>query len=230
MPDEGSTGAPVAARLRGGVAVNMKVMPARRFRELSLLLITLLGALSARAQVIKYESNGQKYQTLTRKGLTVIVTHMSSHVAGFAMLQVSIANGSGVYWTVQPEGFSYLKPAGPLLAISANQVVDLLLEHGSHSDVVKLVTSYESTLYGIPHMRSTNGYEQRRQNAMSTGVSPKLEAAVMASAIALAETRIAPGQSTDGAVFIPMSRENKTLSGGHLIFRTAGETFEFNSD
>jgi hypothetical protein len=184
----------------------------------------------ARAQVIEYESNGSKYQTLTRKGLTVIVTHMPNHVAGFGLVQVSVANGSGIYWTVGPEGFSYVKPGSSLDAISADQVVELLLDHGSHSDVVKLVTSYENTLYGIPHMRSTNGYEQRRRNAMSTGVSPKLEAAATASAIALARARIAPGQSTDGAVFIPLTRDVKTLSGGHLVFKAGGETFEFNPD
>jgi hypothetical protein len=202
----------------------------RQVCVLTVLLALILLPGGARAQVIEYESNGSKYQTLTRKGLTVIVTHMPNHVAGFGLIQVSIANGSGVYWTVGPEGFSYVKPGASLDAISADQVVELLLDHGSHSDVVKLVTSYESTLYGIPHMRSTNGYEQRRRNAMSTGVSPKLEAAATASAIALARTRIAPGQSTDGAVFIPLTRDVKTLAGGHLVFKAAGETFEFNPD
>lgn len=208
----------------------MKSMGFRRVCVLAVLLALFFPPEGARAQVIEYESNGSKYQTLTRKGLTVIVTHMPNHVAGFGLVQVSIANGSGVYWTVEPEGFSYVKPGALLDAISADQVVELLLDHGSHSDVVKLVTSYENTLYGIPHMRSTNGYEQRRRNAMSTGVSPKLEAAATASAIALARTRIAPGQSTDGAVFIPLTRDVKTLSGGHLVFKAAGETFEFNPD
>jgi hypothetical protein len=132
---------------------------------------------------------------------------------------------------VQPEDFSYVKAGSPPLnAISADQVVDLLLEHGSHGDVVKLVTSYEATLYGIPHMRSTNGYEQRRQNAMSMGVSAKLEAAAMASAIALAKTRIPAGQSTDGAIFFQLSKDMKTLSGGKVVVQAEGETFEFNPD
>jgi hypothetical protein len=190
-----------------------------------------LAATVLSAQVIEYETNGQKYQTLSRKGLTIIVTHMPNHVAGFGLMQISVANGSTIYWTVRPEGFSYVKAgAPPLTAMSANQVVDLLLEHGSHSDVVKLVTSYESSLYGIPHMRSTNGYEQRRQNAMSMGVSVKLEAAAMASAIALAQTRIPPGQSTDGAIFFPLAKDMKALSGGKLVVQAEGETFEFNPD
>ena len=197
---------------------------------LALALVIAPAARVAWAQVIEYENNGQKYQTLTRKGLTVIVTHMPNHVAGFGLMQVSIANGSGIYWTVQPEEFSYIRQGVPMNAISANQVVDMLLEKGSHADVVKLVTSYENTLYGIPNMRSTNGYEQRRRGAMSQGVSAKLEAAATASAIALAQVRIAPGQSTDGAVFIPLTHELKTLAGGHLVFKAEGETFEFHPD
>jgi hypothetical protein len=200
-------------------------------RRTALAGLIALAATEASAQVIEYESNGQKYQTLSRKGLTIIVTHMPNQVGGFGLLQVSVANGSTIYWTVRPEGFTYLKGGSPpLTAISANQVVDLLLAHGSHSDVVKLVTSYEATLYGIPHMRSTNGYEQRRQNAMSMGVSPKLEAAAMASAIALAQTRIPPGQSTDGAVFFPLPHDSKALMGGKLVVTAEGETFEFNPD
>ncbi len=184
----------------------------------------------AAAQVIEYEASGKKYQTLTREGLTIIITHMPNHVAGFGLIQASVANGSSIYWTVRPEDFTYIRDGVAASGISADQVVNLLLEHGSHSDVVKLANSYESTLYGIPHMRTTNGYEMRRQNAVSYGMSQKLEAAAMASAIALARTRIAPGQSTDGAVFIPLGHENRSLAGGHLLVRVDGHDFEFNPD
>jgi hypothetical protein len=206
----------------------MNVMVPRRIRFVFALLA--LFAASACAQVIEYEANGQKYQTLSRNGLTIIYTHMPNHVAGFGLIQVSVANGSGIYWTVRPEQFSYVREGVPLTALSANDVVNLLLTHGSHADVVKLVNSYESTLYGIPHMRTTNGYELRRQNAVGTGMPQKLEAAAIASAIAFAQTRIAPGQSTDGALFIPLTREAKTLSGGKLVVRVEGQTFEFNPD
>jgi hypothetical protein len=208
----------------------MKMMDFRQMRRFALPLLALSVAAVLSAQVIEYEANGLKYQTLSRKGLTIIVTHMPNHVAGFGLIQVSISNGSDFYWTVQPEDFVYVKQEVPMTAISAGQVVDVLLDKGSHSDVVKLVTSYENSLYGIPHMRSTNGYEQRRQSAMSMGINAKLKAAATASAIALAQTRLAPGQSTDGSIFIPLNRELKTLSGGHLVFRAQGETFEFNAD
>jgi hypothetical protein len=79
-------------------------------------------------------------------------------------------------------------------------------------------------------MRSTNGYEQRRQNMMSFGISPRLKAAATASAIALPQTRIPPGQSTDGAVFIPLNREMKVLNGGRNTIHCEGQLFEFNSE
>jgi hypothetical protein len=205
----------------------MVFCPLRRFAGFAL---ALAAAALAVGQVIEYEANGLKYQTLSHKGLTVIVTRMPNHVAGFGLFQVSIANGSDMYWMVQPEDFAYVKQEVPMTAISAGQVVDVLLDKGSHSDVVKLVTSYENSLYGIPHMRSTNGYEQRRQNAMSMGVNARLKAAATASAIALAQTRLPPGQSTDGSIFIPLTHELKTLAGGRLVFRANGETFEFNPD
>jgi hypothetical protein len=202
----------------------------RRIRRLASIAAAFTAAALLQAQVIEYEANGLKYQTLSRKGLTVIVTHMPNHVAGFGLIQVSISNGSDIYWTVQPEDFSYTKQETSMTAISAEQVVDVLLDKGTHADVVKLVTSYENSLYGIPHMRSTNGYEQRRQGAMSLGINAKLKAAATASAIALAQTRLAPGQSTDGSIFIQLTHDLKTLAGGRLVFRANGETFEFNPD
>lgn len=190
----------------------------------------LIAAAGLRAQVIEYEANGLKYQTTTRKGLTVIVSHLPNHVAGFGMVQVSISNGSQIYWTVKPEQFSWVRAENGATALPTNQVVDLLLDHASHNDVVKLVTSYEQSLYGIPNMRSTNGYEERRRSALSYGMSSKLRAAATASAIALGQTRLAPGQSTDGAVFIPLPHDAKAMGGGRLVFQCEGETFEFNAE
>ena len=205
-------------------------MVSRRTTWLLLVAMILGAAAFVCAQVIEYEVNGMKYQTLSRQGLTVIVTRMPNHVAGFGIVQVSISNGSDKYWTVDPEGFTYVRPDASAKGISAGQVVNVLLDKGSHADVVKLVSSYENALYAIPHMRTNNGYEQRRENAMTIGISAHLKAAATASAIALAQSRLAPGQSTDGSVFIPLTHEFKTLAGGHLVFHAASETFEFNPD
>jgi hypothetical protein len=208
----------------------MEVMNLRRTRRVFTIAAAFCSVALVSAQVIEYEVNGVKFQTLSRQGLTVIFTRMPNHVANFGLVQVSISNGSDRYWTVQPEDFTYSRTDASSTGISADQVVDVLLDKGSHSDVVKLVTSYENTLYAIPNMRSTNGYEQRRRNSFTEGINAKLKAAATASAIALAQTRLAPGQSTDGSVFIPLTRDLKTLTGGHLVFRADGETFEFNPD
>ena len=87
-------------------------------------------------------------------------------------------------------------------ASTANSVVQMLSEKGGSSDVLKLVNAYELSLYGIPNMRSTNGYEQRRQAALLSGGN-RFRAAAAASAVALTQTKLAPGDSSDGAVFFP---------------------------
>lgn len=203
----------------------------RRFLQTAGAVLTaFIRPVSAPAQVIEYEANGLKFQTTTRRGLTVIVTHLPNHVAGFGLIQVSVSNGSQTYWNVKPEAFIYVRPEGNMQGLQAGQMVDVMLDRASHADVVKLVSSYEGALYGIPNMRSTNGYEQRRQNAMAYGMPTRLKAAATASAIALSQTRLAPGQSTDGAVFIPLTKEIRNLSGGHLVFLCDGETFEFKPD
>ena len=184
----------------------------------------------ASAQVIEYEANGEKFQTLTRKGLTVMVTHLPTQIAGYGLLQVSIANGSTIHWTVRPEDFQYVRSSETTNALPADSVVNIMLDHASGNDVVKLITAYERSLYAIPNMRSNNGYEQRRQGALAFGASARMRAAAAASAITLAQVRLAPGESTDGAVFLRLLREPKTLTGGHIVFHTEGERFEFNTD
>jgi len=191
--------------------------------------LTLL-AMSAAAQVIEYEADGQKYQTLTRGGLTVIITHLPVQVAGYGLIQISVANGSDIHWTIRPEDFQYVRPAETISALTADGVVKVMLDHASTGDVVKLITSYEKSLYAIPNMRTNNGYEQRRQNALAFGGAARLRAAAAASAITLAQVRLAPGESTDGAVFMRLPKDPKALSGGHLVLHSEGQTFEFNPD
>lgn len=191
---------------------------------------TILLAVAAFAQVIEYEADGQKFQTLTHRGLTVIVTHLSPQIAGNGLIQVSIANGSTIHWTIRPEDFQYVRSSGTINGLNADAVVNIMLDHASSNDVVKLITSYEKSLYAIPNMRSDNGYEQRRQGALAFGSSTRLRAAAAASAITLAQVRLAPGESTDGAVFMKLPRDPKSLSGGHVVFHSEGETFEFNPD
>jgi hypothetical protein len=191
--------------------------------------LTVLSTLPGCAQVIEFEQNGLKYQTLTRSGVTVMFAHMPQHLKGYSMVQAAISNGSPLSCSIRPEDFSYQrKENGPIAAAPATQIVSMLMDRGDHDDVVKLTLAYESALYGINQMKVTNGYELRRQNALSYGVSARVKAAAEASAIVLVATKLKPGESTDGALFF--RNDSKTLTGGHVTFRMAGEVFTFHDD
>ncbi len=184
--------------------------------------------IGAHAQVIEFESNGLKYQTLTRRGVTVMYAQLPSHVRDFTIIQVAVSNGSPGPYVIRPEDFRFTRPDGGVSqAWSARDVVMLLIEKGNRNDVIRLVSTYEAALYGTSRMKSTNGYEQRRQAALAEVSSTKLKAAAAASAIALVQTKLAPGQSTDGAVFFQTDRK---LPLGRLVVRTNTDTFEFNPE
>jgi hypothetical protein len=181
----------------------------------------------APAQVIEFDSNGLKYQTLTRSGVTVMFAQLPSKVHEYTIIQVAVSNGSSGPYTIRPEDFEFVRNDGGVLRASpARNVISMLMQKGSGNDVVRLVTTYEASVYGNPHVRSTNGYEQRRQAALAMGGASRFRAAATASAIALVQTKLPPGDSTDGAVFFP--NDGKPLSGGHLVVRTNTDVFQFN--
>jgi len=183
----------------------------------------------AHAQVIEYESNGLKYQTLTKSGVTLMFAVLPSHLHEYTTIQVAVSTGSEGPYVIRPEDFTYVRESSVTLrATPARTVIAMLQRKGSGSDVIKLVGSYEAGVYGNLHLRSTtNGYEQRRLAALSMG-STKLKAAATASALAMVQTKLAPGESTDGAVFFPT--EGKPLGPGRLVVRTNTDVFEFNAE
>ena len=190
--------------------------------------VWILWAARAQAQVIEFESNGLKYQTLTRSGVTVMFAVMPQHLRDYAILQVAVSNGSKGPYVIRPEDFTFVRPDGVVLrAVPARTVVGMLEQKGSAGDVIKLVTSYENSIYGNQHLKSTNGYEQRRQSVLAMG-SIKLKAAAAASALAMVQTRLMPGESTDGAVFFTI--EGKILGPGHIVVRTNTDVFDFTTD
>ena len=183
----------------------------------------------AHAQAIEYESNGLKYQTLTKSGVTIMFAVLPSHLHEYTTIQVAVSNGSEGPYVIRPEDFTYIRDTSVTVrAAPALTVVAMLQRKGSGSDVIKLVGSYEAGVYGNLHLRSTtNGFEQRRLAALSMG-STKLKAAATASAIALVQTKLTPGESTDGAVFFPT--EGKPLGPGRVVVRTNTDVFEFNPE
>ena len=199
------------------------------FGRRAALVVTLLTALTSRAQVIDFESGGLHYRTLTRNGLTIMFASLPSRIRAYAVMQVAVSNGSEISWNVKPEDFTFHAADGiAIQAAPATEVVDSLMVKASRKDVIHLVSQYEAGIYGNTKMKLANGYESRRQNALAEVASAKLKAAAAASAIALVSTRLLPGDSTDGAVFFPSN--GKPLGAGKLVIHAAAESFEFNVD
>ncbi len=184
--------------------------------------------LGASAQVIEFENNGMQYQALTRSGVTVMYAPMATRLKEYTIIQVAVSNGSRGPYVIRPEDFSYVHSDGTVLhGASARTVVNTLAEKGSGSDVIKLITTYEAAVYGNPHFKSTNGYEERRRAALAM-TSNKLRAAATASALALVQSKLAPGESTDGVVFF--STVNKPLGPGRVVVKTNTDVFEFKPE
>jgi len=199
---------------------------APRASLLTLLLLTAtIFTAALHAQIIPFESGGLSYKAMTRGGVTVMFAALPLRVHDYAVLEVAVSNGSPVAWAVKPEDFVFESDGGGSVeALPAVTVVRTLLAKAGRADVGKLVTAYESALYGNVEIHSTNGYEARRQDAMAVNGS-RLRAAAAASAIVMVATSLKPGQSTDGAVFYPSA--GKPLGAGRLIVHAAGEEFVF---
>ncbi len=196
----------------------------RAFLPLALLLSSGL-----QAQIIPFESNGLRYQALTKGGVTVMYAALPARLKDYAIIQVSISNGSPVPWVMKAEDFGYRKQDGETLQASpALTVVISLLNKASRHDVIKLVTTYENSVFGNVNMQTTNGFESRREAALADGVSTRIKAGAAASAIALIPTKLLPGQSTDGAVFFMDNA--KPMGPGTIFLHAAGEVFEFPTD
>lgn len=181
------------------------------------------------AQVIEFESGGLKYKTLTRNGVTIMFAPLPTHIREYSVLQVAVSNGSQIPWTVKVADFQFIRSDGSKISPAVPRaVVGELVEKAGRSDVIKLVGTYEIGLYGLTRIQSTNGYEQRRQAAFAELSSAKIKAAAAASAIAFVDTKLTPGQTTDGAIFYPT--QGKPLGSGKLTVRAAGEVFEFPTE
>src|ERR1039457_5627672 len=101
------------------------------------------------AQVIEVQSNGLTYQTLTRSGVTLMFTHLPGALHEYAIVQVAISNGSQGPYIIRPEDFTFERADGEKIrAVSARTVIDMLRQKANGNDAIKLVTTYESGIYG----------------------------------------------------------------------------------
>src|SRR4051794_41144861 len=91
------------------------------------LVLALALAGGASAQFIEFESNGLKYQTLTRSGVTVMWARMPALLHEYATIQVAISNGSGGPYVIRPEDFHFVRQDGSTVNASpARDVVNML--------------------------------------------------------------------------------------------------------
>jgi len=151
--------------------------------ERNLAALGVLAVCGLGAQVISFEQNGLKYKTLSQEGATVMYAPLPARLHDYSILQVGVMNGSENAFTVRPEDLSFRREDGSVVyGVPAREVVDHLLEHAGHDDVIKLIATYEMSLSGVTRFRSTNGYEARRENALAEIGSAKLKAAATASA------------------------------------------------
>ncbi len=177
---------------------------------------------------LDFQSRGLDYEALTRDGITVMFATLPPHIKDFNIIQIAVTNGSPVSWTVHPEDFLFIRSDGTVLqSVSADYVVESLLEKASRNDVIKLQLLYEDTIYALSNFRSTNGYEKRREAAMAQFVNKGVKAAAAASAITFVATKLRSGESTDGAVFFTNKTKEKGLGPGRLVVRTGGQIFLF---
>lgn len=182
----------------------------------------------AYGQVIEVESNGLKYQALTRSGVTIMFAHLPAMLHQYAIVQVAVSNGSAGPYVIRPEDFTFLRADGTeVRAVPARAVIDMLLKKANGSDMAKLVTTYEAGILGNPSVKSTHGFEERRQAAIAYSGS-KTRAAAVASALAMVQTKMPPGNSTDGAIFFPTG--GKTLGSGRMVVRTNTDVWEFKGE
>jgi hypothetical protein len=196
-------------------------------RCLGVVSAAILATFPAAAQVIEFESNGLKYHALTRNELTIMVAWLPSTVRDYSVLQVAVSNGGPTPQILRPEDFLLVRDDGfEVPASPARTVVNSLMDRASRADVVRLITTYENGIYGNTQYKATNGYEQRRQSALAEFTSTRVRAAAAASAIAFVQSKLAPGQSTDGAVFFP-SAGRTTAPSGIVRVRAANSVFEF---
>lgn len=180
------------------------------------------------AQVIEVQNNGITYQTLTKSGITVMFNHLTGALHQYAILQVAVSNGSQGPYIIRPEDFTFERTGGEKIrAVPARTVIDMLRQKANGNDAIKLVTTYENGIYGSPQPQALKGYESRREAAIAGGGN-KVTTSLIASALALVQTKLAVGDTTDGAVFFPT--EGKPLGAGRLVVRTNTDTFEFNAE
>src|SRR5260370_33390943 len=86
------------------------------------------------AQVIEFETNGLKYQTLTKSSVTFMFATLPQRLHDYASLRVAVSNGSKAPYIIRPEDFTYERlDCSVMHASPAAFVVEVLALRGTWS-------------------------------------------------------------------------------------------------
>ena len=77
--------------------------------------LALIWTARGHAQVIEFETNGLKYQTLTKSGVTIMFATLPQRLHDYAILQVAVSNGSKAPYMIRPEDFTYERLDGSVV-------------------------------------------------------------------------------------------------------------------
>src|ERR1017187_3998197 len=80
------------------------------------------------AQGIEFDSNGLKYQPLTKSGVAIMFATLPQRLHDYTILQVAVSNGSKAPYIIRPEDFTYVHLDRSVIRASAARVVVTLLE------------------------------------------------------------------------------------------------------
>jgi len=75
------------------------------------------------SQIIEFENNGLKYQSLTRKSVTIMCARLPVQLKEYELIQIALANGSDMYVTLKPEDFTFLRSDGHVIAAASADAV-----------------------------------------------------------------------------------------------------------
>ena len=74
--------------------------------------VRIVGTDAATPRSSNSRSNGLKYQTLTKSGVTVMFATLPQHLREYAILQVAVSNGSKAPYVIRPEDFTFVRLDG----------------------------------------------------------------------------------------------------------------------
>ena len=134
---------------------------------------------------IEFTSHGLEYEALPKRASRDVRVPAATHQR-FQYYSGHRNHGSPVSWTVKPADFSFVRQDGVVLAsVSADQVVESMLQKAGRNDVIKLQLLYEDSIMRYRIFARQTDTSSAREAAMAQFVDRGFKAAAAASAITM---------------------------------------------